>query len=437
MQKAVAKHGPKKVWAAIPKELRKQLFYTWEAWARPNQLEPPGSWRYWFIQAGRGYGKTRTAVEWVRKRIKAGARRIALAGPTDDHIRHKMIEDPDSGLLRVFPENERPVWRPGLKQVFFHNGAIGHCYSAIKPDRARGSQQDTLWGDEVSSWAYEDALTQLKFGLRVGDDPRGVLSSTPKRNKITKKLIADKKVYVTRGTTYENAANLSEAFYEDILEEFEGTRMGRQEIFGELLDDNPNALWSMDLIDELRFRSDPDELDVSRIGIGVDPPGSTAECGIVVAAIGLDGHGYVLEDCSIAGKPKIWAQQAIDAAEEWEADFIVVETNFGGDMVKHTIESMLDDDQTIRIVEVRASRGKAVRAEPIVGFYEKHKVHHVGSFPVLEDQMCEWEPGDESPDRLDALVWIMTKLLVGKKRSRIVIPDDAPTREPIDTRFMG
>lgn len=393
-----------------------ELMYEWRGfWARPSQIAPDGEWRTWLVLAGRGFGKTRCGSEWVREQVYAGKKRIALLAPTAADARDVIVEG-ESGLLSVFPPHEIPLYEPSKRRITFHTGAIATTFSADEPERLRGPQHDCAWVDELGAYKYpQEALDMLLFGLRLGLDPRLIITTTPKNIPAIKDLVKDETTTVTRGSTYENKENLAAPFLKTIMSKYEDTRLGRQEIYAEILDDAEGALWNRDMLEKNRVRKVP---ELVRIVVGIDPAISKTkksnETGIVVAALGANGHGYVLDDRSLKGSPKEWAQRAIDAYYDHEADRIVPEINQGGDMVIHTIRTI---DEKVPIKGVRASKGKQARAEPIAALYEQGKVHHVGYFAALEDQMTNWEPnsGDESPDRLDALVWSLTELMLGHK----------------------
>jgi phage terminase large subunit-like protein len=367
--------------------------------------------------AGRGFGKTRTGAEWVREQVMAGRmRRIALVGPTAADVRDVMVEG-ESGLLAVCDRyNFRPVYEPSKRRLLFPNGAIATTYSADEPNRLRGPQHDGAWADEVGAWRYPDAFDQLQFGLRLGVHPRQVITTTPKPVQIVRQLVKQAaevktEIRISRGSTIENASNLAPSFLTAIEARYAGTRLGRQELDGELLEDVEGALWTLSLIDEYRVKAMPVGVDPSRIVVAVDPPitATGAECGIAVAAKGSDQHGYVLDDRSRQGTPNEWGTAAIAAFDEWRADAVVIETNQGGDMVENTLRTIRPN---LPIKRVHASRGKATRAEPISALYEQGRIHHVGFFPSLEDQMCTWVQGEPSPDRMDALVWALTDLAI-------------------------
>ena len=402
----------------------------WEFWARPQQL-PPGhpfsdhpdpadaNWRYWLVLAGRGWGKTRTGAEWVYHRIRnEDARYVALIGPTVADTRDTMVEGP-AGIMNAGRPEERPEYFATKRKLVFPNGAEAHTYSADEPDRLRGPQHDTAWADEPAAWRYaEDCWDMLMFGLRLGNDPKVIGTTTPRPIPLVKRLINDEHTHVTTGTTYDNVQNLAEAFKDAIIKRYEGTRLGRQELMAEILDDNPRALWHRHVIDKARTETMPQRL--TRIVVAVDPAVNaetdhltdelkTAETGIVVAGMDRDGQAYVLEDMTIRASPDTWAKRVVHAYRKWNADRVVAEVNNGGDLVEYVLRAQ---DDTLPIRKVRASRGKLIRAEPVAALYEQGRVHHVGYFHELEDQLCEWEPGMASPDRMDALVWAMTELLL-------------------------
>lgn len=409
-----------------------ELMFSWECWRRPKQATPQGAWRVWLIMAGRGFGKTRTGAEFVREQIATGkARRVALVGATAADVRDTMIEG-ESGLLSVFPAHQRPRYEPSKRRVTFHNGATATAYSADEPDRLRGPNHDLAWADELAAWRYPEAWDQLMFGLRLGEKPRVIVTTTPRPIAIIKRLTAltDGSVHITRGSTYENAANLADDFLSEMRRRYEGTRLGRQELFAEILDDVEGALWTRDTIDRARAIEMP---PMKRLVVAIDPAVSSnedsAETGIIVAGVNRDNHGYVLADLSLRGTPKEWATAAITAYHQHKADAIIAEANQGGDMVRHTLATI---DNKVPIKLVRASRGKRTRAEPIASFYEQGKVHHIGYYADLEDQLCSWVPDvSNSPDRLDALVWAFTDLMIDSARAvPVVIPTSLTQAKP-------
>ena len=403
------------------------LLYDWQFWARDNQLPPPGEWLVWLLLAGRGFGKTRTGAEFVRARVESGeARRIALVSATAADVRDTMIEGP-AGLLAVFPEHERPVYEPSKRRVTFANGAVATAFSADEPDRLRGPQHDTAWCDELAAWRYpDDAWDNLLFGMRLGD-PRLCVTTTPRPIKLVRALLGEDTTAVTRGSTFDNAANLAATALAKLRQKYEGTRLGRQELFAEVLTDTPGALWTLVLLDAGRVRQQP---DLARLVVAVDPAASDpetaksddgiAETGIVATGLGEDGDGYVLRDASAKLSPGDWGERAVLLHDELNADAIVAEVNQGGAMVAHVVRTAAAKlhregkraSPHIAVREVRASRGKLTRAEPVAALYEQRRVHHVGALSDLEDQMTTWVPGQKSPDRMDALVWGLTELML-------------------------
>jgi phage terminase large subunit-like protein len=395
------------------------LLHDWPFWARPNQLPPQGGWRIWLLLAGRGFGKTRTGAELMRARIAARtARRLALVAPTAADARGVMIEG-ESGILAISPHWDRPRYEPSKRRLTWPNGAVATLYSADEPERLRGPQHDAAWCDELASWRYPEAWDMLMFGLRVGVDPRVIVTTTPRPTKLLRTLIEDPTAVVTRGTTYENRPNLAPAFLAQIIRKYEGTRLGRQEIEAEILDDIPGGLWNRGVIEAGRARIAP---PLVRIVVAIDPAatsgGAADETGIIVAGKDEDSHGWVLADLSGRYRPTEWAKTAIAAYRAHHADRIVAEVNNGGEMVESTLRVL---DPNLSFAAVHASRGKITRAEPVAALYEQGRVHHLGIFPQLEDQMCNLARGgfDQterlragwSPDRVDALVWALTDLL--------------------------
>lgn len=372
-----------------PKEAE-ALIYDWEFWARPKQLPPDWDWYIWLLLSGRGGGKTRSGAQQTIKWAKAGYSPIAIIGQTVADVRDTMVEIHDSAIMNVSPPWFMPEYEPSKRRLTWPNGVLAITYSGDEPDQLRGPQHQKAWADEISKFKYpQDTWDNLMFGLRIGDNPQVVVTTTPKPLKIIKALLADSRVAVTRGHTLENRDNLAEAFLKYILKKYEGTRLGRQELAGEVLDDNPNALWERDKIDELRVSKHP---DLARVVVGIDPQGSdseeTSDTGIIVAGIasiaGLD-HAYILADLTINGSPDRWARAGVAGYNNFKADRIVGEVNFGGDMVEHTVKTV---DRNVSFKSVHASRGKAIRAEPVSALYEQGRVHHVGYFSDLEDQLC-------------------------------------------------
>ena len=424
------------VLAGLSDEQKSQMLWDWTVWARPKQLPPDGSWRVWLILAGRGFGKTRTGAEFIRREVNAGrANHIALVGATAADVRDTMIEG-ESGLLRVFPPDQRPHYEPSKRRVTFHNGASASAYSADEPDRLRGPNHDLAWADELAAWRYSDAWDQLMLGLRIGEHPRCVVTTTPRPVDVIRRLMTTKDgtVHVTRGSTYENQKNLASAFIDEMRRRYEGTTLGRQELHAEILDDLEGALWQRTMFDQHRLHQHP---QLRRVVVAVDPATTSRtnsnETGIVVAGVGSDGKGYVLDDRTLRGTPDEWGRAAITAFHTYQADRIVAEANQGGDMVRHTLMTV---DRNAPVKLVHASRGKRTRAEPVAALYEQGKVHHVGYLSALEDQMCNWVPDlSDSPDRLDALVWALTELMIdGARQAPPVIPISMEQQSPWKVR---
>lgn len=374
---------------------------------------PRGDWRYWLLLAGRGFGKTRVGAEnIVDLAVEHPGCRIAVVGPTLGDTRDVCFEG-DSGILACLPDECRSGYNRSLLELTLPNETYIKGFGAEKPDRLRGPQHWFAWCDELASWAYaDDVLDNLKFGLRLGPDPRVIITTTPRPKKIIRELVADPNTFVTRGTTYENRANVAPAFLDTILKKYEGTRVGRQELHAEILDEVPGALWQRSMIEKCRIRQPP---ELARIVVGIDPAVTSKEdsdeTGIVVCGRDYNNHGYVLADISQRSSPETWARNAIDAFKTWQADRIVAEVNKGGYELIQGILRVVNP--LIPYHGVRATRGKATRAEPIASLYEQGRVHHVGPFDALEDQMCMFTPDNaagNSPDRVDALVWAFTEL---------------------------
>lgn len=339
-----------------------------------------------------------------------------MVGPTAADVRDTMIEG-ESGLLAIAPSWCRPQYEPSKRRVTWPNGAMAVAFSADEPDRLRGPQHDAAWCDELCSWRYPEAWDMLSLGLRLGNDPRAVVTTTPKPIKILKTLLADPTTAVTRGSTYDNLANLARAFATEIIKRYEGTRLGRQELYADILEDVEGALWTRAMIEPLRVSVLP---PLIRVVVAIDPATTDSEesdeTGIVIAGLGRDGHGYVIEDATIKASPDGWGRRAVDAYHRHQADRIIGEANNGGDMVEYVIRTV-DADVSYR--KVHASRGKQTRAEPIAALYEQGRVHHLGALGQLEDQMCTWVPGARSPDRMDAMVWALTELMLGSSGVRV------------------
>lgn len=404
-----------RVVGAVPAGERKLLARSWAMTARPSQLPPEGDWSVWLILAGRGFGKTRTGAEWVTATasLHPGAR-FALVGPTARDALAVMLEG-ESGLLAVAPEGLRPEWRASRRELRWPNGAMASVISAVEPDSLRGPQFHFAWCDEIAAWPRAaEVWANLKMGLRLGERPRAVVTTTPRPLAFLRNLQGGDGVVVTRGSTFDNKANLPAAYLADVAGAYGGTSLGRQELMGELLDDREGALWSRDGLDGCREARAPDLL---RVVVGVDPPAGGGGCGIVVAGLDADGIGHVLADASVHGvAPGQWARAVAAAHARFDADRVVVETNNGGDMVESTLKAV---NLSMPVKQVKASRGKAARAEPVSALYAAGRVRHVGMFAALEDEMCGLMLGGgyagpgSSPDRADALVWALTELMLG------------------------
>lgn len=389
------------------------LHYEWSEWVRDNQRPPEGGWANWLILAGRGFGKTRVGAEMVRGWVK-DFRFVNLIGATADDARDIMIEG-ESGILAICPPRERPRYLPSKRRLEWPNGARSLIFTADEPERLRGKQHMKLWCDELGSWRRPEAFEQAMLGLRLGALPQAVVTTTPKPVKLIKELMADSGTVTTRGSTYDNRAHLAPGFFSRIIRRYEGTRLGRQELNAELLDDVEGALWSGGLIEAARVGKAP---DMERVVVAIDPATTSGEnadeTGIVVAGKGVDGHAYVLGDLSCRLSSNGWGNRAVNAYREFRADRIIAEVNNGGDLVEDVIRTI---DRHASYRAVHASRGKVVRAEPISALYEQKRVHHVGLFAELETQMCSFVPDhlDGSPDRVDALVWALTDLMIQRE----------------------
>lgn len=401
--------------------------WLWELWAHPgHQAEPPGDWDTWLILGGRGAGKTRAGAEWIRSQVEGSspldggaARRIALVGETIDQAREVMVEG-ESGILAVSPADRRPIFRSSQSKLIWPSGATALIYSAANPEALRGPQFDCAWSDELAKWnRCSDAWEMLQFCLRLGERPRQIVTTTPRDNPVLRMIMESPGTTMTHAATAANQAFLSPDFVDRLTMIHGGTALARQELDGVLLSETEGALWSRQLIETGRVREVP---ELHRVVVAVDPPatgGDAADaCGIVVAGLhcnGRPGGGkiYVLADATIQGAgPLQWAERAVATYHSHDADRLTAEVNQGGDMVETIVRNV---DPNVSYRGVRATRGKRVRAEPVAALYEQGRVHHVGLFPHLEDQMCSFTatglPGGGSPDRLDALVWAVTDLL--------------------------
>ncbi|TDR88950.1 DNA-packaging protein [Enterovirga rhinocerotis] len=404
-----------------------RLLELWHILSHPNQIPPEdGAWTTWLLLGGRGAGKTRTGAEWIRGAalgqpgfLEPAAGRIALVGETHAAVRDVMIEGP-SGLLAIHAlRRERLAWLPSLRRLEWPNGAIAHSFSSEDPDGLRGPQFGAAWADELAKWRHPDETwDMLQFGLRLGREPRQVVTTTPRPIPLLKRLLADRRTIVSRMTTQENAKHLAPAFLQHVVGLYAGTRLGRQELDGEMIEERQDALWSRNGIEAVRIAAAP---DLVRIVVAVDPPASSGlradACGIVVAGTDEAGTGHVLADASLErAKPAEWAAKAVAAYRRWHADALVAEANQGGEMVAAILREV---DPGIPVVSVRATRGKYLRAEPVALLYEQGRVRHVGAVPALEDEMVDFSAGGlssgRSPDRLDALVWALSDLMLRPK----------------------
>ncbi len=403
------------------------LPYVFEFWALEHQLPPAGNWRTWVIMGGRGAGKTRAGSEWVRSEVEGSrpcdpgrSRRVALVGETIDQVREVMVFG-DSGILACSPPDRRPTWESSRKRLVWPNGAVAQVFSAHEPESLRGPQFDAAWVDELAKWKKaEDAWDMLQFGLRLGQTPRQVVTTTPRNVGVLKRILDNPSTVVTHAPTEANRAYLAQSFLEEVRARYAGTRLGRQELDGVLLEDAEGAMWTMSMLEDLQIEKAP---DLDRIVVAVDPPVSGNEasdsCGIVVVGARLTGSpqdwsAVVLEDATVQGtSPRGWAEAALAAMARHGADRLVAEVNQGGDLVETVVRQV---DPMVPFRAVRASRGKAARAEPVAALYEQGRVKHVRGLGTLEEQMCQMTvrgfEGRGSPDRVDALVWALQELIL-------------------------
>jgi predicted phage terminase large subunit-like protein len=391
--------------------------YNWHRTARPNQRIPEGPWKVWLILAGRGFGKTRTGAETVREWVMSGqAKHVALIGHTLNDVRRVMLEG-ESGLLEVHPAHQAPRFYPSRGLVIWKNGAKASLFSGERPAQLRGPQFDAAWVDELAKCTRpQEVWDQLMFSLRKGPHPRVIVTTTPRPTPLIKDLLASKTkdILITRGSTFDNAAHLSGSFLTEIKKRYAHTRLGAQELYGELVEDSQDSLWTASTLRRC-YQEVPPAL--VRVVVAVDPAvtshKNSDETGIIVAGKDAQGRAYVLDDVSGRYKPHEWATKAIAAFHHYGADHLIAEVNQGGDLVEQMLRS---HDHTIPYKAVRATRGKLTRAEPVANLYIQGRVFHTGrSLGQLERQLCEYQPGDPSPDRLDALVWAVTELLLKER----------------------
>lgn len=407
------------------------LPWLWDFWALPHQLEPEGDWRTWVILGGRGAGKTRAGAEWVRAQVEGSrprdpgrAARVALIGETMDQAREVMVFG-DSGIMGCTPPDRKPHWEATRNRLVWPNGAVAQVFSAHDPEALRGPQFDAAWVDELAKWKRaEEAWDMLQFGLRLGEHPRQVVTTTPRNVGVLKALLANPTSVSSHAPTEANRANLAASFLEEVRARYGGTRLGRQELEGVLVEDAEGALWTSAGLEAARIGKVP---EFSRVVVAVDPPVTghkgSDECGIVVAGVVTNGppanwHAVVLEDASVsAAKPTVWAKAALDAMARHGADKLVAEVNQGGDLVEEVIRQI---DPLVAFQPVRATRGKVARAEPVAALYEQGRVKHLRGLAELEDQMCRMTAqgyeGAGSPDRVDALVWALHALMIAPAR---------------------
>lgn len=415
--------------AKLSIETRAALKWHWPFWARPNQIPEDGDWNTWLILAGRGFGKTEAGAQWVRQQVKNGASSIALVAETQKDLEEVMV----ARLLSISPPDELPTVRYKPVRVAWPNGAVALGYNGNEPDQLRGPEFDAAWVDELAKYRYaRETWDMLQFALRKGEHPRSCVTTTPRPIPLIRELSSDPSVLVTRGRTVDNATNLAPTFIDHIRAKYEGTRLGRQELDGEILDDVPGALWTRAILENASVDAVP---EMSRVVVAVDPSGTSGadddgdEIGIVVVGRGVDGRGYVLEDLSCKLSPDAWARRACEAYHRHGADRLVAERNFGGAMVASVIRTA---DRSVAFKEVTASRGKTARAEPVAALYEQGRVSHVRGLSDLEDQLTlmtgSGYAGEGSPDRVDAMVWGLTEVMLSHiPEPRVTVVPPPPT----------
>lgn len=419
----------RKFFSTLNEEEASALMYNWKFWARDDQLPPPGTWDTWLALAGRGWGKTRTGAEWVNERaMEVPGCRIALIGRIPSDVRRVMVEG-ESGILACAPPWGKPLWNKSNGTLRWPNGSLGFTFSSEVYDDLRGPQFHYAWIDEWAKFRFPvEVWDMLMFALRLGQHPQVMVTTTPRPLPCLRELMKDEHTRVSFGSTFDNEANLPESFFRKLRAKYEGTTLGAQELYAQLLDDAQGALWNRQMLDSTRVKDVPRDDDghplIKRAILGVDPSVTSGEdsddTGIVLDALGYNGHGYCIDDFSGPGGLD---KHALNIIELWRAgrcDLIVGEVNNGGDLVENTLRTVRDPltdkpiGRTAPYKSVRATKGKRVRAEPVAMLYQQKLVHHVGHLAELEDQMCTWVPdtGQKSPDRLDAHVWAMTELMV-------------------------
>ena len=403
------------------------LPWLFEVWALPHQLPPEGVWKTWIIMGGRGAGKTRAGSEWVRAEVEGArpldpgrSKRVALVGETLEQVEKVMVFG-DSGIMACSPPDRKPKWEATRRRLVWPNGAVAEAYSAFSPEALRGPQFDAAWADELAKWTKgEEAWDMLQFALRLGPDPRQVVTTTPKNVGVLKAILKNPSTVITQAPTEANRAYLAASFLEEVRARYAGTRKGRQELNGELLEDLEGALWTASMIEAAQAEAPK---AFSRVVVAVDPPVTghegSDECGIVVVGAVTEGppsdwRAWVLEDASVsAASPDAWARAAVAAMARHGADRLVAEVNQGGALVESVVRTV---DPLVSYRAVHASRGKVARAEPVAALYEQGRVHHLRGLEVLEDQMSRMTTrgyvGRGSPDRVDALVWALTEMIV-------------------------
>ncbi len=393
-----------------PSEAEVDPRYNWTLHARPSQLLPEGDWFAWVVLAGRGWGKTRVSMETARHWVKRYPM-VNMVGATADDARDIMIQG-ESGILAICPKDERPRYIKSERKLAWPNGATSLIFTADEPDRLRGKQHMKLLCDEVAAWRYPEAWEQAILGLRLGDAPQAVVTTTPRPTEIIKRLVADPRNIITRGSTYENRDNLAPDFFRHVVDRYQGTRLGRQELNAEILEDIEGALWHHEWIDKARVAEAPAKL--ARVVVAIDPAGThnpdSDQTGMCVVGKGNDGMFYVLHCAGYRLSPQGWASRALDLYDQYGADRLIAERNNGGEMVESTIRNVRRNAPIKTIV---ASRGKALRAEPVAALYEQGKCRHVGIHKEAEEQMCSFPVANENDDMVDALVYAITELDAG------------------------